>query len=154
MNISSYTRVAKYLTRLTKKRHDCCGICFAGLQVFGRVGNRCHGRWISRIRGGSRSPRIEIRISSVFMTVWNWPKMVLEWVSSPHFVKPAYVPTFKSFLAVTAQWNFLHSFLSSILPDVLGFISKLQIFVEKLALFRVRGLGTFFCDQYNFIVDF
>ena len=39
---------------------------------------------------------------------------------------------------VTTQWNFLHIFLSSIPPVFLGFISKCQIFFEKLALFRVR----------------
>ena len=36
--------------------------------------------------------------------------------------------------------NFLHSFLSLILRNFLGLISKFQIFFEKLALFRARDL--------------
>jgi len=39
----------------------------------------------------------------------------------------------------TAQWNFLHSFLSSIPRNVFWFILKFKIFFEKLALFRVRN---------------
>ena len=61
------------------------------------------------------------------------------------------LPNFKYFLVVTAQWKFLHSFLSSMPPNVLGFISKFQIFFRKLALIRVRDLE-YFCDQYSSIV--
>ena len=39
-----------------------------------------------------------------------------------------YVQTFKYFLVVTAQWNFLYIFLASIPPNILGFILKFQIF--------------------------
>ena len=77
---------------------------------------------ISTIWGGSRLPPIEIWISSDFTTVWNWPKMDLEWVSSPP--PPNILPIYEYFLVITAQWNFLHSFFSSIPPDVLGLILK------------------------------
>jgi len=67
------------------------------------------------------------------------------------FRQPIYVPTFKYFLVPTAQWNFLHRFLSSIPPDVLELFSKYQIFFGKLALFCVTDMEHF-CDQYNFIL--
>ena len=52
---------------------------------------------------------------------------------------------------VTAQWNFLDRFFSSIPPNFVGFISKFQIFFWKLALFRVRDMEIF-QDQYSSIV--
>ena len=47
------------------------------------------------------------------------------------------------FLVVTAQWNFIHSFLSSIPLNVTEFISKFLIVFEKHAFFRGRDLNFF-----------
>ena len=65
--------------------------------------------------------------------------------------RQTYVSTFKYFLAVTAQWNFLHRFLSLISRNIFEFISRFKIFFEKLVLFRVRDLD-YFCAQYSSIV--
>ena len=64
---------------------------------------------------------------------------------------PTYVPTVKYFLVVKALWHFSHSFLSSILRSVFGFISEFQLFFEKLEFYRVRN-RKLFCDQFSFIV--
>ena len=103
------------------------------------------------------------------MTAWNWPKMDLNLISSlsspshsssssSPTVNPMYrlssqpyVPTFKYFLVVTALWNFLYSFLSSIPRNIFGFHLKFQIFFGKLTLFHVRVLEHF-CDHYSSIV--
>ena len=52
--------------------------------------------------------------------------------------RQTYVLTFKYFLVIKAQWNYLHSFFSLILCNFFGFVSKFKIFIKKLALFRVR----------------
>ena len=87
---------------------------------------------------------------SNFMTVW---KIDLGGPGKDFLLSYTYVPTFKYILHLntfyTAQWNFLHSFLSSVPLDVFGFIFKFQMFFEKLALFR--GLGTFLRSvQFHF----
>ena len=61
------------------------------------------------------------------------------------------VPAFKYLRVTTAQWNFLHRFLSVIPCNAFGLILKFRIFFEKLALFRVSDLELF-CDQYSSIV--
>ena len=55
---------------------------------------------------------------------------------------------FKHFLVVTDQWPSLNCFLSSIPPDVFGFVLKFQIFFVKTCTFRVRDLQHF-CYQYS-----
>ena len=61
------------------------------------------------------------------------------------------VPIFNFIRVATAQWNFIHSFLSLILCDVFGFISEFQIFFKNLVLFRIKDLEHF-SNQYSSIV--
>ena len=58
---------------------------------------------------------------------------------------------FQVLYRVTAQSNFIHSCLSSILRDIFRFISEFQIFFEKTCTFSCLGLD-FFCDQYSLII--
>ena len=52
---------------------------------------------------------------------------------------------------VTAQWNFLHSFLTLILRNAFECILKFRLIFINLPLFRVRDLELL-CDQYSFTV--
>ena len=89
------------------------------------------------------------------MTVWNLLNMEVEWVSSSILVLlllPSNLCT--DFQVVTAQWNFLHGFLSIIIPDVLLSISKFQLFFEKNLHFSVSGTYNIFAFNYLRVASF
>ena len=104
--------------------------------------------WISRIRGGF-SELIQI------LCLVNWLKIDLDMVSIPD---PASIikrfiwsiismiqlyTNFKYFLVVTAQWNFLHSFLSSIPEIFLDVFRISKYFSIKLVPILVWDFRTF-----------
>ena len=58
--------------------------------------------------------------------------------------------SFTYFLVATAQWNFIHGFLSSIPPDFSNLFLNSKYFSKKLHI-SVLWTWNFFCDQYSFM---